>query len=109
VRRLVSVLFADLVGFTTLSEHRDPEQVRELLSAYFERYGGTVENFIGTPRAGPRRRAPLTAICNTPFAEKTSASSIGPPNRVEALGHDAAVGAEQQRGHESGQSCGRRA
>jgi class 3 adenylate cyclase len=49
-RRLVSVLFADLVGFTTLSERRDPEEVRELLSRYFEtcsrligRYGGTVE------------------------------------------------------------------
>src|SRR5689334_1827839 len=53
-RRLVSVLFADLVGFTTLSESRDSEEVRELLSAYFERckrlidrYGGTVEKFIG--------------------------------------------------------------
>ncbi|MGN6169280.1 MAG: zinc-ribbon domain-containing protein, partial [Solirubrobacteraceae bacterium] len=53
-RRLVSVLFADLVGFTTLSEHRDPEEVRDLLSRYFdrcrtliERYGGTVEKFIG--------------------------------------------------------------
>jgi len=33
-RRLVSVLFADLVGFTTLSEHRDPEEVRELLSTF---------------------------------------------------------------------------
>src|SRR6476660_8686583 len=31
-RRLVSVLFADLVGFTPLSESRDPEEVRELLS-----------------------------------------------------------------------------
>jgi predicted amidophosphoribosyltransferase len=31
-RGLVSVLFADLVGFTMLSEHRDPEEVRELLS-----------------------------------------------------------------------------
>ena len=31
-RRLVSVLFADLVGFTTLSESRDPEEVRDLLS-----------------------------------------------------------------------------
>ena len=31
-RRLVSVLFADLVGFTTLSERRDEEEVRELLS-----------------------------------------------------------------------------
>src|SRR6185295_5274771 len=47
-------LFADLVGFTTLSELRDAEEVRELLSRYFdtarqviERYGGTVEKFIG--------------------------------------------------------------
>jgi class 3 adenylate cyclase/tetratricopeptide (TPR) repeat protein len=53
-RRLVSVLFADLVGFTALSEGRDPEEVRELLSRYFdecrrviERYGGTVQKFIG--------------------------------------------------------------
>ena len=35
-RRLVSVLFGDLVGFTTLSEDRDPEAVRELLSRYFD-------------------------------------------------------------------------
>ena len=53
-RRLVSVLFADLVGFTSLSESRDPEAVRELLTRYFEvarevieRYGGVVEKFIG--------------------------------------------------------------
>jgi class 3 adenylate cyclase len=53
-RRLVSVLFADLVGFTTASEGRDAEDTRELLSRYFEtartiidRYGGTVEKFIG--------------------------------------------------------------
>ena len=35
-RRLVSVLFADLVGFTTLSESRDAEEVRELLTRYFD-------------------------------------------------------------------------
>ena len=35
-RRLVSVLFADLVGFTPLSESRDAEEVRELLSRYFD-------------------------------------------------------------------------
>ncbi len=53
-RRLVSVLFADLVGHTSFSEVRDAEDVRELLSRYFEgartvieRYGGTVEKFIG--------------------------------------------------------------
>jgi len=34
-RRVTSVLFGDLVGFTTLSESRDPETVRELLSRYF--------------------------------------------------------------------------
>ncbi len=53
-RRVVSVLFADLVGFTTLAEGRDAEDTRELLSHYFDlardvigRYGGTVEKFIG--------------------------------------------------------------
>src|SRR5208282_3505714 len=52
--RLVSVLFCDLVGFTPLSEARDPEEVRELLTGYFDlargivaRYGGVVEKFIG--------------------------------------------------------------
>src|SRR5438270_7136860 len=42
-RRLVSVLFADLVGFTTLSEHRDPEEVRGWLSLYFERCRSLIE------------------------------------------------------------------
>src|SRR3954447_12891432 len=53
-RRVVSVLFADLVGFTTISQHRDAEEVRELLTRYFdtariavERHGGLVEKFIG--------------------------------------------------------------
>ncbi len=53
-RRLVTVLFADVVGFTTLSEARDSEHVRALLSRYFdvcrrliELYGGVVEKFIG--------------------------------------------------------------
>jgi class 3 adenylate cyclase len=35
-RRLVSVLLADLVGFTALSESRDPEEVRELLARHFD-------------------------------------------------------------------------
>ncbi|MFN8621028.1 MAG: adenylate/guanylate cyclase domain-containing protein, partial [Chloroflexota bacterium] len=53
-RRLVTVLFADLVGFTTIAEGRDPEETRELLGRYFDlatdvitRYGGTIEKFIG--------------------------------------------------------------
>src|SRR3989442_803780 len=36
-RRVSSVLFGDLVGFTPLAETRDPEEVRELLSGYFDR------------------------------------------------------------------------
>ncbi len=48
------MLFLDLVSFTTLSEQRDAEDMRELLSSYFEtartvidRHGGIVEKFIG--------------------------------------------------------------
>ena len=53
-RRLVSVLFADLVGFTPFAAERDAEEVREVLTRYFDlareviaRHGGTVEKFIG--------------------------------------------------------------
>jgi class 3 adenylate cyclase/tetratricopeptide (TPR) repeat protein len=53
-RRLVSVMFTDLVGFTTASEGRDAEETRELLTRYFEiargaveQHGGTLEKFIG--------------------------------------------------------------
>ncbi|MEK6190687.1 MAG: adenylate/guanylate cyclase domain-containing protein [Chloroflexota bacterium] len=53
-RRVVSVLFADLIGFTPFAEERDAEEVRDTLSRYFDlasdvirRYGGTVEKFIG--------------------------------------------------------------
>ena len=53
-RRVCSVLFVDLVGFTSLSESRDSEEVRDILSQYFQvarklitRYGGVVEKFIG--------------------------------------------------------------
>jgi class 3 adenylate cyclase/tetratricopeptide (TPR) repeat protein len=54
VRKVVTVLFADVVGSTALGEQRDPEAVRALMSEYFEsarsvieRHGGTVEKFIG--------------------------------------------------------------
>lgn len=53
-RRVVSVLFVDLVGFTSYSEHRDPEDVRAMITRYFDlakqvigRFGGTVDKFIG--------------------------------------------------------------
>jgi class 3 adenylate cyclase/tetratricopeptide (TPR) repeat protein len=53
-RKIVTVLFADLVGFTAKAERLDPEDVRATLSPYYaelrsvlERHGGTVEKFIG--------------------------------------------------------------
>jgi class 3 adenylate cyclase/tetratricopeptide (TPR) repeat protein len=53
-RRVVTVLFADLVGFTSRAERMDPEDVRALLAPYWqhlrdelEHFGGTVEKFIG--------------------------------------------------------------
>jgi len=70
-RRVCSVLFCDVVGFTPLSESRDPEAVRELLSAYFEvartvigRYGGVVEKFIGDA---------VMAVWGTPVAAEGDA------------------------------------
>jgi len=70
-RRLVSVLFADLVGFTAVTESRDPEETRELLSRYFDTcrrliavYGGTVEKFIGDA---------VMAVWGTPVATEDDA------------------------------------
>jgi class 3 adenylate cyclase len=95
-RRLVSVLFADLVGFTTLSESRDPEEVRELLSRYFdtcrrliELYGGTVEKFIGDA---------VMAVWGTPTAteddaERAVRSALDLLAAVSALGDE--VGAPE--------------
>jgi class 3 adenylate cyclase/tetratricopeptide (TPR) repeat protein len=70
-RRLVSVMFADLVGFTTLAEGRDAEDTRELLARYFDlagdvvgRYGGVVEKFIGDA---------VMAVWGTPVAHEDDA------------------------------------
>ena len=97
-RRLVSVLFADLVGFTTLSESRDAEDVRELLSRYFdtsrrliELYGGTVEKFIGDA---------VMAVWGTPTAteddaERAVRAALDLVAAVSALGDE--VGAPELR------------
>jgi len=93
-RRVCSVLFCDLVGFTPLSESRDPEAVRELLSRYFGvartvigRYGGTVEKFIGDA---------VMAVWGTPAASDTDAeravrAALDLVAAVEALGAEAGV------------------
>lgn len=53
-RRLVTSLFCDLVGFTALCEDRDPEEIRSILTAYFERaqtvvarFGGVIDKYTG--------------------------------------------------------------
>jgi class 3 adenylate cyclase/tetratricopeptide (TPR) repeat protein len=96
-RRLVSVLFADLVGFTALSESRDAEQVRELLNRYFETareiigaYGGTVEKFIGDA---------VMAVWGAPTAfeddaERAVRSALDLVSAVQAMG--AEIGADLQ-------------
>ncbi len=88
-RRLVSVLFVDLVGFTTLSEQRDAEDVRALLDTYFEtartvieRHGGAVEKFIGDA---------VMAVWGTPVAHEDDAeravrAALELVDAVEALG-----------------------
>jgi class 3 adenylate cyclase/predicted ATPase len=92
-RRVCSVLFCDVVGFTPLSEARDPEAVRELLSAYFAvartvigRYGGVVEKFIGDA---------VMAVWGTPVA------SEGDAERAVRAGLDL-VGAVADLGVEAG-------
>src|SRR6185437_1973056 len=87
------VLFCDVVGFTPLSESRDPEAVRELLSRYFEvartvigRYGGMVEKFIGDA---------VMAVWGTPVATE------GDPERAVRAALDL-VSAVRQLGAEVG-------
>jgi class 3 adenylate cyclase/tetratricopeptide (TPR) repeat protein len=70
-RRLVSVLFVDIVGFTSLSESRDAEEVRDFLTRYFDiareivsRYGGIIEKFIGDA---------VMAVWGAPIAQEDDA------------------------------------
>jgi len=92
-RRLVSILFADLVGFTTLAEGHDAEDTRELLSRYFDltrdvigRYGGTVEKFIGDAVMavwGARRR-PTKTMPSAPSARHWTSSMRSRPSAQES-------------------------
>ena len=93
-RRLVSILFADLVGFTSLSESRDSEEVRELQSRYFDTcrrlvklYGGTVEKFIGDA---------VMAVWGTPTAteddaERAVRAALDLVAAVSALGDEVGI------------------
>jgi class 3 adenylate cyclase/tetratricopeptide (TPR) repeat protein len=89
----VSVLFCDLVGFTTFSEQRDAEEVREFLSGYFElaraivaRYGGVVEKFIGDA---------VMALWGAPVAKEDDAE-LAVRAGLELVSAVAAYGAERE-------------
>ena len=93
-------MFADLVGFTALAEDRDAEEVRELLSRYFDtarrvigRYGGTVEKFIGDA---------VMAVWGAPIAREDDAeravrAALELVDAVRALGEDAGTPALRAR------------
>ncbi len=93
-RRVCSVLFCDVVGFTPLSESRDAEAVRELLSEYFDRartvigrYGGVVEKFIGDA---------VMAVWGTPVAaegdaERAVRAALALVGAVAELGSEAGL------------------
>ncbi|HET6870827.1 MAG TPA: adenylate/guanylate cyclase domain-containing protein, partial [Solirubrobacteraceae bacterium] len=90
--RTVSVLFVDLVGYTSFSERLDPEDVRDLLGHYFDaarrivdRYGGTIEKFIGDA---------VMAVWGTPVAreddvERAVRAALELVDAVAALRHEA--------------------
>jgi class 3 adenylate cyclase/tetratricopeptide (TPR) repeat protein len=70
-RKVVSILFCDLVGFTAASNEQDPEDVRARIRPYherlrqeLERHGATVEKFIGDA---------VVAVCGAPVAHEDDA------------------------------------
>jgi class 3 adenylate cyclase/predicted ATPase len=100
-RRVVSVAFVDVVGFTSLSESRDPEDVREVLSQYFEiartivhRHGGVVEKFIGDA---------VVAVWGVPTAREDDAeravrAALAVVNAVAVLGDEVGLPGLRARG-----------
>ena len=90
-RRLVTVMVADLVGFTPASQNRDPEEVRELLGRYFEvcrrlveLYGGTLEKFIGDAVMAVWG----TPVANEDDAERAVRAALDLVQAVHALGDE---------------------
>ncbi|HEU4942803.1 MAG TPA: adenylate/guanylate cyclase domain-containing protein, partial [Gaiellaceae bacterium] len=93
-RRLVSVLFVDLVGFTERSDRADPEDVRELLRRYheeakerIEHHGGVLEKFIGDA---------VVAVFGAPAhgddAERAVRAGLRVLERIEELNREEGLG-----------------
>ncbi|HLZ81378.1 MAG TPA: adenylate/guanylate cyclase domain-containing protein, partial [Ktedonobacteraceae bacterium] len=67
-RRVVTIMFADIIGSTPLADHMDPEDLRAILSGYFNlmteqirKHDGTVEKYIGDA---------VMAVFGVPFAHE---------------------------------------
>ena len=90
-RRVLTLLFSDLAGFTAASEHLPPEAVAQALNAYFTRmtacvhtHGGTLDKFIGDA---------VMAFWNAPLAEpaharRALACALDMQSAMEALRKD---------------------
>jgi class 3 adenylate cyclase/tetratricopeptide (TPR) repeat protein len=94
-RKVVSVLFVDLVGFTARSHDLDPEDIHAVLTPYhqrlkreIERFGGTVEKFIGDA---------VMAVFGAPVAyeddaERAVRAALRITQAIEELNEDANLG-----------------
>jgi class 3 adenylate cyclase len=106
-RKLVTVLFADVVGSTVLGHENDPELVREVLGRYFERvrevvtaHGGSVEKFIGDA---------AMAVFGVPRvhdddAERAVRSALAIRDAIVLLNEDAALSLEARIGVNTGEA-----
>ena len=89
-RKVVTVVFTDVVGSTALGERLDPESLRRVMGRYFgtmqatlERHGGTVEKFIGDAIVAVFGVpvVPQSQVCGKPEPVKPSPSTL---NRTPA-------------------------
>ena len=90
-RRLVTVLFGDLSGSTTLGEQLDPEDLRRILTSFFsvlareiQRYGGTIDKYIGDA---------VMSVFGAPVAheddaERAISAALGMHAAIERLNED---------------------
>ncbi len=104
----MSVVFADLVGYTSLSEGRDPEDLRSMLTNYYDRcreiidrYGGVTDKFIGDAVMGVFG----ADAAHEDDAERATRTALELVNMVQGLGGDVGMpGLDARAGVMSGEA-----